>query len=318
VEKSVKAHTLRVSVLENCQLRCGYCLPDAHPNFLAKKHWLNLKNYQKIARVLQNISVGKIRFTGGEPLLRTDLASIVAIFCEAFPAVPLALTTNGLRLDKACGQDLKKAGLASITFHLDTLREQRYEKIMGKGQVISVLSALKLAQDLGFHTKINTVVQKDLNDDELSDFLLFSQKTGVEVRFIEIMNTGSATIFARENFISGQNILDLLARNYSIKARSRTHDSDPAERFFVDELGISFGLIASDTRPFCNNCTRLRLSADGRLHTCLYDSDGTQLMFDGDEETMLACIKNKIARKVSLHPLLHMPRRIFSMSQTGG
>lgn len=314
----MKAYTLRVSVLENCQLRCGYCLSDAHPIFLNKKHWLSLNHYEKIARILQAFSWAKIRFTGGEPLLRSDLASIVSVFSQAFPSVPLALTTNGLRFDKNLAHDLKNSGLGSITFHLDTLRQERYEKIMGRGHVIRVLDALKRAQDLGFKTKINTVVQKNLNSDELINFLYLSKKLRVEVRFIEIMNTGSAANFVAKNFICGQEILALLAKNLKIIPQARAHESDPAELFFVEELGINFGLIASDTRPFCSQCTRLRLSADGRLHTCLYDNDGTQLNFEDNEEDILACIKEKIARKISLHPLVQMPRRIFSMSQTGG
>jgi cyclic pyranopterin phosphate synthase len=314
----MKAYTLRISVLENCQLRCGYCLPDARPKFLDKKHWLSLADYQKIARVLQDFSLAKIRFTGGEPLLRPDLPQIVSIFSQTLPKIPLALTTNGLRFNKNCAQNLKYAGLSTITFHLDTLVPDRYEKIMGKGQVITVLDALKRAQDLGFKTKINTVVQKDLNSSELREFLLLSKKLGVEVRFIEIMNTGSAAGFVAHNFISGSDILSLLAQDFNLRPLARIHESDPAEGFFVEELGLRFGLIASDTRPFCQNCTRLRLSADGRLHTCLYDNDAEQLNFENDEESIKASIKAKIARKTSLHPLVQLPRRIFSMSQTGG
>ena len=314
----MKAYTLRVSVLEHCQLRCGYCLPDAHPSFLNKKRWLSLSHYEKITRVLQAFSWAKIRFTGGEPLLRPDLASIVALFSHAFPKIPLALTTNGLGFDKHLGQNLKNSGLGAITFHLDTLVQERYEKIMGRGHVIKVLDALKRAQDLGLQTKINTVVQKNLNCDELADFLYLSKKLAIEVRFIEIMNTGSASSFVAKNFISGQDILALLAKNFTISSQARSHESDPAELFSIEDLGISFGLIASDTRPFCSQCTRLRLSADGRLHTCLYDDEGAQLNLEDDEEDILVCVKAKIARKISLHPLVQMPRRIFSMSQTGG
>jgi cyclic pyranopterin phosphate synthase len=315
----MNGYTLRVSVLDHCQLRCKYCLPEAFPQFLSKKLWLSLSHYQKIALLLRRLPLAKIRFTGGEPLLRPDLPEIIRIFAQALPEIPLALTTNGLSFKKNLAHELKRVGLRGITFHLDTLKEQRYEKIMGKkGQVAQVLQAITTAQCLDLAPKINTVVQKHINDDELLNFLLFSQKINSEVRFIEIMNTGSAMSFAAKNFISGQEILSIISKNFHITPQPRVHKSDPAERFFIKDLNLYFGLIASDTRPFCAHCTRLRLSANGRLHTCLYDNAGTQLNFNEDEEHLWNQITAKIDKKISLHPLSQAPRRIFSMSQIGG
>lgn len=318
LDEHIRAHTLRVSVLEHCQLRCGYCLPDAKQNFLHKKYWLQLKDYQKIASALRCLALAKIRFTGGEPLLRFDLVKIIEIFAQSFPHTPLALTTNGLRLEAKLALELKKAGLSSMTFHVDSLSHRRYEKLMGKGNVDRVLEAIKHAKDLGFNVKINTVVQKNLNDDELIDFLKLSKKISTQVRFIEIMNTGSALEFVKSNFIAGHDILALIAKRFNFSARPRENLSDPAQLYYIDELDLCFGLIASDTQPFCKHCTRLRLSADGKLHTCLYDNEATQLNLKDNEESLQTCIKAKIARKVSLHPAMLLPRRIFSMSQTGG
>ena len=222
-------------------------MPDADQKFLSKKYWLKLSHYEKLTCVLKNINLNKIRFTGGEPLLRPDLALIISLFAQNLPHVPLALTTNGLGFNNSMARDLKQAGLSQITFHIDSLREDRYEKIMGKGKLSLVLEALERAQDLGFNIKINTVVQKNQNSDELLNFLLFSKKSGVEVRFIEIMNTGSAKKFVEHNFMSGQDILDILALNFKIRPIQRLHKSDPAEVFFIDDLALSFGLIASDT-----------------------------------------------------------------------
>lgn len=307
-----------MSVLESCQLRCAYCLPEGSKSVLKAKAWLGLAHYEKIARVLARLSLAKIRFTGGEPLLRPELAKIIRTFADALPDVPLALTTNALRLDGALAKALKQSGLKALTIHLDTLDPQHYKKIMGRGELSQVLDAIKRALDLGFVTKLNMVVQKNLNHNELPDFLELSKNTGVEVRFIEMMNTGSASEFVKKNFMSGQEILEYLGQRFCIRPTYRDNPSDPAEGFIAEELNIRFGLIASDTRPFCENCTRLRLSATGHLHTCLYDDQGAYLGLDDDEETIWHRLQEKIAGKISLHPMIASKRRIFSMSQIGG
>lgn len=307
------AYSLRISVLEHCQLRCNYCLPPkpSHNN------WLSLEGYQQLARVLMRIPIDKIRFTGGEPLLRRELPEIISIFSHYFPTTKLAMTTNGL-LFKKQAQALWQAGLRHVTFHLDTLKEERYQHLMGPGKVAQVLSALETAKELGLQVKLNMVVQKSKNDDELWDFLTVFKKYAVQVRFIEMMNTGSAVSFVENNFLSGQKIIEKIEEHSEVRNIGRICPSDPAEQFYVSQLDSRFGLIASDTQPFCSECNRLRMSASGKLFTCLYDSQGADLSI-GSEEELYERLRKKIALKESFHPGLKKPRRrLFSMSETGG
>jgi len=313
--KGMKAFTLRVSVLEHCQLRCAYCLPKAL-SMLAKKDWLSLSHYEQIARVLARFSFRKIRFTGGEPLLREELPQIVAIFAQAIPSAPLALTTNGQRFC-AMAEALKDAGLNTITIHIDSLKAERYQRLMGKGELAEALRAVEKAKTLGLRPKVNVVVQRGLNDDELSSFLEFSKETGVMVRFIELMDTGSARDFVAAHFISGRNILAKLA-HLGIVPKPRAHPSDPARLFLAEQQDVLFGLIASDTEPFCSHCDRLRLSANGKIYTCLYEPLGEALNLEADDDALFREINLKINRKESLHPSANKSRRLFSMSQTGG
>lgn len=311
----MQVHSLRVSVLEHCQLRCAYCLPEAYLGF-AKKEWMSLEHYEKVARVLARFSIKKARFTGGEPLLRKELPQIIEKFSHAMPKARLALTTNGQRFS-FMAEALLNAGLQTITLHVDSLKEQSYVQLMGKGELKIALKSLELAQNLGFSVKINVVVQRDLNDNELVDFLVFSKQHGVQVRFIELMDTGSARDFVAKHFISGREIREKLSP-LDIKAEGRLELSDPAKLFYASKLGVTFGLIASDTEPFCDACDRLRLSADGRIYTCLYDPNGSALSLDKEEETIFLEASQKIKNKESLHPSQKKTRRLFSMSELGG
>jgi cyclic pyranopterin phosphate synthase len=309
-----KPFTLRVSVLEQCQLNCGYCLPEAFQEAQLKSQRLKLICYKLFSEALKDFSMQKIRFTGGEPLLRKDLPDIVALFHEALPITPLALTTNGLLFTQQA-LALKKAGLRSVTFHLDSLKPERFARLMGRGEPSQVIDAIELAQELGFLVKVNCVVQKDLNHDELGDFLRFAKKYSLILRFIELMNTGSAASFVKRHFFSGKAILAEIAQSFHFEARPRDSKSDPSELFFCPELNLNFGLIASDTRPFCSACNRLRLSANGKLFGCLYENHGRPIDFYGDiRGTILEALENK----KSFHPELSSSRRIFSMAQTGG
>lgn len=313
--------TLRVSVLDQCQLRCRYCLPTGTSTFLPKSHWLTLQQYEKIATAMLPLSIDKVRFTGGEPLLRADLPAIIRTFSQIFTKAELALTTNGLRfVPKAL--ELLRSGLHAVTFHLDSLKNERYRRIMGAGDVACVLDAIRHAQSLTFKVKLNVVVQRDVNDDELGDFLRLSQEMSVQVRFIELMNTGSARAYVEDAFISGKDILEKIACLTRITALGRKNPSAPAELFMAPDLGIKFGLIASDTRPFCANCNRLRLSADGRLRTCLYEPAGHDVGFGRavvpSDEEIAKNIAAVVAKKTSFHPGLKKELKQFSMSQIGG
>lgn len=308
-------YSLRVSVIDNCQLRCSYCLPFGPKNILPKNKWLSLEQYQHIALALKKFPIEKVRFTGGEPLLRPDISAIIKVFNNIL-GVSAHLTTNGLKFLPQMAE-LKNAGLSATTFHLDTLQEKKYGRLMGRGSVTEVIEAIKQARPL-FLTKLNVVVQKGENDDELWDFLRLSKDLAVEVRFIELMNTGSAKDFVAENFLSGQEILMRIGQYDEIVPLKRKNPSDPAEQFLARKLDVPFGLIASDTRPFCQDCNRLRLSADGHIRTCLYEPLGYKIPLDLNVDDMARFISGVILKKTSFHPSLMRERKDFSMSMVGG
>lgn len=311
-------YSLRVSVLEQCNLACGYCNPGSVTPPSAREKWLSPSSYLRLARLFRARGVVKVHITGGEPLVRADVVDIVASFKEGMPDADLALTTNALRLNAKMIDDLARAGLRRVTVHLDTLRDDRYRALMGDGSPGAVLEAAAHARAaFGSLVKMNVVVQKDRNDDELADFLAMSSRTGIEVRFIELMNTGSADAYTRAVFIPGR---DVVAR-LGAQPVARRHASDPAALYRSPD-GVVFGVIASDTEPFCSDCDRLRLTADGRLRGCLYQSGGiplgAALASGASDETIGALLDAGLDDKRSWHPLVAAHRVPFSMADVGG
>lgn len=308
-------HTLRVNVGEQCQYDCGYCRPGLIRNPTSNSEKVQPHEYRLFARAFSSVGVSKVRFTGGEPLLRPDFRAIVAAFHDELPHAKLALTTNGQRLDTLL--DAVPPGLEAVTVHVDSLEPERYRQLMGPGNLGHVLANVERAHAIGLSTKLNVVVQRGLNDDELHDFLAWSRRTSIEVRFIELMNTGSANTFTQKHFFSGAQI----ASSLGATELGRRHPSDPA-CLFQASTGVVFGIIASDTAPFCQDCNRLRLSADGRLRGCLYEPHGVPLaglLRHGAGEAMLqALISKAVGQKQSFHPSQHKPREAFSMSDLGG
>lgn len=317
------AYSLRVSVLEQCQLDCRYCRPGSTTSPTEKARWLTASEHERVARAFIARGVKKVRFTGGEPTLRADLVDIVAAWHSVASAVDvvLALTTNGQRLPPLL-VSLHDAGLRAVTIHLDTLRDDRVEALMGQGaSVTDALAAATQAQERGLQVKINMVVQRGRNDDELVAFLEQGRSLGVEVRFIEQMNTGSASGYVKETFIAGADIVHLIGASRGAQRLPRRHPSDPAALFATDD-GVVFGVIASDTEPFCADCDRLRLSADGRVRGCLYQAGGlplgTALRSGTDDAGILALLDSALDDKQSHHPLLPRARAPFSMADIGG
>ena len=323
----LQAYSLRVSLLEQCQLSCRYCMPGSVRPYTPNQRWLRASHYARLATHFARYGVTKIRFTGGEPLLRPDVVEIVAAWRDGIPDADLALTTNGERLTELAGP-LADAGLNRVTVHLDTLRPERYPSLMGPGNPTQILDGLFAAQNRLQEVKLNVVVQKGLNDDEISDFLSFSARFGVEVRFIELMNTGSAKSYVADTFVSGAEILEQVRASHVVHPRARRQPSDPAMLFEAqapgqnDSTPVVFGLIASDTQPFCADCDRLRLTAEGSLRGCLYAPSGPQLgqlLRDGAiDEALAATIEAGLDGKRPHHPLVDRAREPFSMADIGG
>ncbi len=309
--------TLRVSLLQQCQYDCAYCRPGSVGPPTPNRDLLSAADLRRLAPLLGGLGLKRVRFTGGEPLLRPDLAEVIAAFREALPATTLALTTNGQRL-RGQLDALVAAGLQRATVHVDSLDPARYRALMGDGEVGAVLAGVLEAREVLEQVKLNVVVQRGKNDDELRDFLAWSARHRVEVRFIELMNTGSAVAYTREVFMSGQQILQRVGAVTSVPRRA---PSDPAALYRTTD-GVTFGVIASDTQPFCADCDRMRLTSAGLLRGCLYQHGGVPLgaalrQGAGDAQLKLM-IGAAWAGKTSHHPRLDPAHPAFSMADAGG
>lgn len=314
--------TLRVNVLEQCQLDCGYCRPGT-ATVTRSADRLQPEHYARLAQALgglQPLAVRKIRFTGGEPLLRADLPEIISAFHAHLPHVPLALTTNGVHLARHLDR-LHVAGLSGATVHVDSLRQDRYAALMGgHARVDAVLASVEEAKHTLRSVKLNVVVQRGLNDDEVGDFLDWSAVTGVQVRFIELMNTGAARDFTGRHFVSRGELLRALERHGPVTTLPRAHPADPASLHEVG--GVTFGIISSDSSPFCDDCDRLRLSPAGLLRGCMYARGGAPVGALLRESATLAEVRGllrlALSQKQSHHPARGLERASFSMAQVGG
>jgi cyclic pyranopterin phosphate synthase len=266
---------LRLSVTDRCNLRCAYCMPEADYVWLPREDILHFEEVERLVDVFLDLGVDKVRLTGGEPLLRRDLPSLVRRLA-ARPAIrDLAMTTNAVLLsDQAAA--LKEAGLHRITISLDTLRPDRFKWLTRYDELDRVLGGIKAATPLFPGFKIDTVAIRGVNDDELADILAFGRERGAEVRFIEYMDVGGATHWSMERVISRNEILEDLQKQFGPIEPIVEESSAPADRYRLAD-GTVFGIISSTTQPFCANCDRSRLTADGLWYLCLYARGGTDL-----------------------------------------
>ena len=268
--------SLRVSVTDRCNLRCRYCMPEQDYVWLPKQSILTFEEIARLAGVFTSLGVAKIRLTGGEPLLRHDLPTLTAMLAGNGAVRDLALTTNGVLLAKHAAA-LKQAGLGRVTVSLDTLRADRMRELARTDRHADVVEGIAAARAAGFRLKLNTVVIRGMNEDELVDLIEFARAHEAEVRFIEYMDVGGATGWSAEQVVSQREILEVLSARYGAITPVTTQDrSAPAERFRFPD-GTTFGIVASTTAPFCRACDRSRLTADGTWFLCLYAERGTDL-----------------------------------------
>ena len=268
--------SLRVSVTDRCNLRCRYCMPEQDYVWLPKQSILTFEEIARLVGIFTSLGVDKVRLTGGEPLLRHDLPTL-AVMLASNPGVrDLALTTNGVLLARQAAA-LKQAGLGRVTVSLDTLRPERMRELARTDRHGDVLAGIAAARAAGFRVKLNTVVIRGVNEDELIDLVEFARAHEAEVRFIEYMDVGGATGWSSEQVVSQREILEVLSARYGAITPVTTQDpSAPAERFRLPD-GTTFGIVASTTAPFCRACDRSRLTADGTWFLCLYAERGTDL-----------------------------------------
>ena len=267
---------LRLSVTDRCNLRCEYCMPEDDYVWLPRQDVLHFEEISALVDVFLSLGVDKIRLTGGEPLLRRDLASLVAMIARKPGVNDLALTTNGILLSDQIDA-IAAAGLGRITVSLDTLQRDRFIALTRFDQLEAVHRGIASAQRVFGRLKIDTVVIRGVNDDEIVALVEYGRTVNAEVRFIEYMDVGGASRWSPERVFSRREMLDALTRRYGpITPVDAAGSSAPAERYALAD-GTTFGIIASTTDPFCRTCDRSRLTADGMWYLCLYATHGLDL-----------------------------------------
>jgi len=264
---------LRISLTDNCNLRCFYCMPEEEYTFTPASQLMQVNEIRQLAEIFVKEGVNKIRLTGGEPLVRKDAAEIILTLSEL--PVNLTITTNGTRLHDFVDV-LKRANISSINISLDTLQEDRFRLITRREQFNVVMNNIRMMIDNGFHVKVNVVVMKGLNDSEINDFVEWTRNEPVHIRFIEFMPF-EGNRWTSNKVFTLQEMLDVIAEKYLfIRLNNEVHDT--AKKFSVPGHAGTFAVISTMTENFCGDCNRMRLTADGKLKNCLFSRSETDLL----------------------------------------
>jgi cyclic pyranopterin phosphate synthase len=267
---------LRISVTDRCNLRCQYCMPEEDYVWLPRDEILHFEEISRLVDAFVELGVDKVRLTGGEPLLRRDLSALIGQLAAKPGVRDLAITTNGVLLTEQAPA-LKAAGLHRVTVSLDTLDAARFAALTRRSTHAQVLEGISAVARAGFTgTKLDTVVMRGVNDDELVPLIEFARTVPAEIRFIEYMDVGGATRWSMSRVVSRREMLDVVRRRYGAVEEAAETSTAPADRYRLPD-GTIFGIIASTTAPFCADCDRSRLTADGMWYQCLYATRGTDL-----------------------------------------
>jgi len=289
---------LRISVTDRCNFRCTYCMPaeifGEKYEFLPRPHILTFEEIERLARLFAAAGVSKLRVTGGEPLVRANLPDLIKKLSKIESIDDIALTTNGYLLAKNA-LELKEAGLNRLTISLDSIDEDIFKQMSGRPQgPANTLEGIKVATEIGFSPiKINVVVQRGVNDHTLVDTARYFRGTGAIVRFIEFMDVGTKNGWELSQVVTSKEVIEMIGNEFPLEPVDANYRGEVANRYrYADGQG-EIGVISSVSEPFCGNCTRARLSTDGKLVTCLFASAGTDLktaMRSGADDAELAGI----------------------------
>jgi cyclic pyranopterin phosphate synthase len=335
---------LRISITDRCNFRCLYCLPEteAAHNFY-RGRWANLPNstpiiqqwvprskiltfeeIERVVRIAVDLGIQKIRLTGGEPLLRNGVEDLVSRIAKIPGIQDLAMTTNGFLFPEKA-RKLRDAGLRRISFSLDSLDAANFKKITGRDGLEEVLTSIKLAQDLGFSpVKVNAVVIRDINDHEIVGLGEFAREHNLSFRFIEFMPLDSARAWLKEMVVSGREVLERLRGHFALTPVRSENASETAKRWAFEDGRGEIGIIAPVSEPFCGHCNRIRMTADGKIRTCLFsvtEHDLRSMLRDGgSDEEISNWLKEVVWQKEARH---HIGEADFvpasrSMSCIGG
>ena len=317
------ARKLRISITDRCNMRCVYCMPRNNTEWFEEDNVLSYDEILRLTTVFAGLGIKKIRVTGGEPTIRPKIENLISSLSKVNGIESISMTTNGLLLyDKA--RQLKENGLGSVNISLDTFRADRFKSMCGIDGLKKVLASIRAADDAGLKIKINTVVVRGWNDDEVADFARFARFTGLTVRFIEFMPLDGAGIWEPDLVFSKREMIERINKNVKELVPLQNEISEPAILYsFVDGKG-SVGFIPSMTEPFCQNCDRIRITSEGRFLTCLFEKAGYDLKSllrnrrsdDDIRRYILECVRKKpegvisIIRAKALKPTLNLMHRI--------
>jgi len=266
---------LRVSLTDRCNFRCFYCLPHGEPPIAPKEKMLSYEEIEYVCDIFVGLGIEKIRLTGGEPMLRRDIETIIRKLTrlKSDGLQDLALTTNGYYLPERA-QSLKDAGLDRVTISLDSLKRDVFKRMTGVDVLDKVLAGIAAAKAAKLEPiKINAVIVRGHNEDEVADFAAFAREYDVKMRFIEFMPLDSGHEWAREDVVSGKEIRERINERFPLAHVDVARGSDTSSRYrFADGAPGEIGIIAPVTEPFCGACSRIRLTADGQIRTCLFST----------------------------------------------
>jgi cyclic pyranopterin phosphate synthase len=323
---------LRISVTDRCNFRCTYCMPKevfgADFQFLPRADLLSFEEITRLARIFVDQGVEKVRLTGGEPLVRRDIEKLIAMLTSIPGLADIALTTNGSLLTPQKAQALKDAGLKRITISLDSLDEAVFQSMNDVGfPVARVLDSIKVADETGLSpVKIDMVVKRGVNDDSILDMAGHFRGSGYILRFIEFMDVGNFNGWRMDDVVSGAEIVDLIHSRWPLESVAPNYAGEVASRYrYLDGQG-EIGVITSVTQPFCSDCTRARLSADGHLYTCLFGLKGHDfrtLLRNGSSDQQIATFLQSVwsvrnDRYSEIRSENTIPLKKVEMSHIGG
>ncbi len=276
------ARKLRISVTDRCNFSCLFCMPSKNSiKWIPNEQLLTFEEIARITQILSSLGIEKVRITGGEPLLREGLETLISLLSKIKGIRSIDMTTNGWFLSSSKARALRKAGVRSMTMSLHSLKRDRFKKISGIDGLQRIIDSIDAAREAGFYPiKINTVAIKGYNDDEIIDIVNFAKERGLSLRFIEFMPLDGQNIWNPEMVVSGRQIIDIISKHYKLNPKKRSL-GDTATTYELTESAnkigyrkaVDIGLITPISNPFCADCDRIRLTADGKLLLCLFDSN---------------------------------------------
>jgi len=320
---SRKISYLRVSVTDLCNLRCVYCMPPGGSELSRKEEILSLEEILKLVKHGVSLGVNKIRITGGEPLVRKGIISLVNQIAEIKGIDDIAMTTNGVFLKEFATQ-LKSSGLSRLNISLDTMREDRFAEITRGGNIADVFDGVEAVLKAGFKgTKMNAVVMRGDNDDEIHDFVRYIMERDIELRFIELMASGWKDMVDEDRFMPTSEIMERVRGVGELVPDKQRIGGGPATIYRIKGALGSIGFISAVSKPFCKTCNRLRLTSDGKLRSCLLTGGEVDIKdilrsFNLDEKEMQDRLTEAFFRVTDMKPIVHSGRNRAVMNQIGG